>query len=180
MAKIEVTPVTVARSYAHKVHGQIGAVELVVPVSGDVTVNGQVLPASSVEHLFNFALQTLQDAYAGADSADDAVAAFTGKLERLIAGTLGTRTGGGGVDPVVAMMRVVMRPLVKAEWVKTNDKAGWKALGEDEIVAMIDDAYAGLDDADKATIDAAVGRRLELAAAEREAKAGLGGVKLAK
>lgn len=143
---------TTSRSYAHKVYGQIGAVTMTSP-AGDWTLNGAPLPERSVDHLLTFALQTLQDAYAGVDSTDAAKTKFGDKLAKLIAGTLGTRSASGeAVDDATRHMRMIMRPLVAANF----GKLAWKAMEEDEKVEYIDEAYAGLSPDDKAAIDEAV------------------------
>lgn len=143
---------TTSRSYAHKVYGQIGAVTMTSP-AGDWTLNGAPLPERSVDHLLTFALQTLQDAYAGADSTDAAKTKFGDKLAKLIAGTLGTRSASGDApDAETRHMRMIMRPLVAANF----GKLAWKAMEEDEKVEYIDEAYAGLSPDDKAAIDEAV------------------------
>ena len=153
---------TTSRSYAHKVYGQIGTVTMTSP-AGDWTLNGQPLPERSVDHLLTFALQTLQDAYAGADSTDAAKKKFDDKLAKLIAGTLGVRSAGGAVDEETRHMRIIMRSLVAANF----GKLAWKAMEEDEKVEYIDAAYDGLEDADRAAIDEAVA---EAIAAEKRAK----------
>lgn len=155
---------TTSRSYAHKVYGQIGTVTMTSP-DGDWTLNGQPLPERSVDHLLTFALQTLQDAYAGADSTDVAKKKFDDKLAKLLAGTLGTRLASGeAVDDATRHMRMIMRPLVAANF----GKLAWKAMEEDEKVEYIDEAYAGLSPDDKAAIDEAVAEAI--AAEEKKGK----------
>lgn len=83
------------RAFVSRSFGDIGKVTLTAP-DGDYAIDGKALPESSVAHLLTFALQTLQDAYAGAKDAAEAQGAFNGKLDKLLAGTIGTRTGGGG------------------------------------------------------------------------------------
>lgn len=85
------------REYTHKRFGAIGSVELEAP-DGKWTLDGHELPEGSIRHLLTFALQTLQDAYAGADSADEAQGAFAKKHEKLVNGTLGVRGAGSGMD----------------------------------------------------------------------------------
>lgn len=154
---------TTSRSYAHKVYGQIGAVTMTSP-DGEWTLNGAPLPERSVDHLLTFALQTLQDAYAGADSADVAKTKFVDKLAKLIVGTLGTRSASGeAVDDATRHMRIIMRPLVAANF----GKLAWKATEEEEKIEYIDEAYDGLADDDRAAIDEAVA---EAIAAEKRAK----------
>lgn len=76
--------------------GRIGAVELVANVES-VTIGGKTLPEASVEYLLNFSLQSLQDAYAGADDLTEATANWEKKLAALMEGTIGVRSGGGGM-----------------------------------------------------------------------------------
>jgi len=85
------------REYNHRRFGLIGKVDLVVP-EGAWKLDGKILPASSVEHLATFALQTLQDAYAGNETKVEAEANWAKKLVRLLEGTLGTRGGEGLSD----------------------------------------------------------------------------------
>lgn len=162
-----------ARTYDHKAFGRIGVAELLLESESAIVVklNGQELSAQSVDHLLIFALQTLQDAYAGAKDAEDAQKRFDDKLGRILAGTIGTRTGGSGASEEQRLIRMVLRPLVKA----AMDAAAWKELDEDERIDAIDAAYAGLDDAGKAKVGAAVQRKREELAAEAAAKAELAG-----
>lgn len=155
---------TTSRSYAHKTFGQIGAVTMTSP-DGDWTINGTVVPERTVDHLLTFALQTLQDAYAGAAGATDAKEKYEGKLAKLIAGTLGVRSTGRGLatDEETRHMRMIMRSLVAANF----GKLAWKAMEEKEKVEYIDATYDGLEDEDRAAIDEAVA---EAIAAEKRAK----------
>lgn len=160
---------TINRSYAHRAHGRIGDVELVAP-GGKYILNGKELPAQSVEHLLTFALQTLQDAYAGADNADEAIGAFNGKLDRLIAGTLGTRSGGGGVDEFTTVMRQVVRGAVKAKLgAKSPEWAEFTGLSDADQNERLAAIYAKNEAKMKPVVDAKVAER----AAERERKASL-------
>lgn len=160
---------TINRSYTHRTYGAIGEVELVAP-GGKYVLNGEELPAQSVEHLLTFALQTLQDAYAGADNADEAVGAFNGKLDRLIAGTLGTRSGGGGVDEFTVVMRQVVRGAVKAKLgAKSPEWSDFTGLSDDAQNERLAAIYAKNEKAFKPVIEAKIAER----AAERERKASL-------
>ena len=89
------TIMEIDRTYEHKSAGTIGQVKLTVPSEGWV-LDGKALSEQSVRHLAYFALQTLQDAYAGADTMPDAerVGRFNKKYDRLMLGTIGTREGG--------------------------------------------------------------------------------------
>lgn len=161
-----------ARTYDHKKFGRIGVAELLVKSESDIIVmlNGKELPASSIDHLLTFALQSLQDAYAGAESEADAKERFNAKLERILNGTLGVRSGGAGVDPVMVEIRSIIRGDVKA----AIGAETWKAMEEDARNEAIDGVFAQQDEAtQRALIDAA---KAEIArkAAERAAKAELG------
>ena len=169
MAKFEI-----ARSFDHKQHGRIGIVNLTADVKA-VTIDGKELPPASVEYLLTFALQNLQDAYAGADSADDAKARFEKKLARLIEGTIGVRTGGSGASPEEKMRRNVM-----AELLRKSD-AGKEALKahEDDRDEFLDAAFAKQPQAKQDAIMGLVAQRIEEARKRAEqAKALAGGIEL--
>lgn len=87
------------RTYTHKTHGKIGQATLTAP-DGEWTLDGKPIPESGVAHLLNFALQTLQDAYAGANSPVEAQGAFEKKRDAILNGTIGVRGGGSASDPV--------------------------------------------------------------------------------
>jgi hypothetical protein len=163
---------TIPRAYAHRTHGDIGSVTLVAP-GGDYTLNGNVLPGKSVEHLLTFALQTLQDAYAGADNAADAVAAFTAKLDRLISGEIGVRQAGSGVSAMTSAIRQALRPFVKNA-IEAQAKGTWKGMDEEARVTAIDTAYEGLSDDDKAKVGEAAQVIIDQRAAEVERQKALG------
>ena len=76
--------------------GRIGATELKVDGKGIWWLDGTELPQASADYLANFALQSLQDAYAGASSLDDATKRWEAKRTALLDGTIGARSGGGG------------------------------------------------------------------------------------
>lgn len=152
----KINAVTVARSFDHKVHGRIGLVELVAEV-GAVTIGGKELPATSVEYLLTFALQNLQDAYAGADSAADAKARFEKKLDRLLAGSIGVREAGDGASAETKMIRVVLGELLR----KTDaGKAKLKEHEEDRD-AFLDEVFAKQAEAKQEEIKLEAGKRIE-------------------
>jgi hypothetical protein len=165
--------VIASRAFDHKVYGRMGVAEFLIESKSDIgfMLNGQELPPQSVDHLLTFALQTLQDAYAGAEDATDAQTRFNAKLERILAGTLGTRSGGSGIDEFTRLMRTVLRPLVK----DATGAAAWKELDEDARTDAIDAAYAAQADDGKAMIAEAVERKKAEIAAEAAAKAALKG-----
>lgn len=163
MANREIT-----RSFVHRTFGNIGSVALVAP-GGKFTLDGEELPESSVTHLLTFALQTLQDAYAGAESADDAKADWETKRKRLIDGTIGTR-GGGGVDEETRVARIVVRRAVKAKFgAKSPEWARFTGLSDDEQNAKLDEWRTANADAFAPAIADEMARRK----AEREQRAGL-------
>ena len=173
MAKLEVKEYPINRAFDHKTHGRIGIVEMSAGVSG-ISINGKELPASSIEYLLTFALQNLQDAYAGAESADDAKARFGKKLDRLIAGTIGAREAGDGASAEVRMRRTVMGELIR----RSGDagKAAWKAH-EDDRDEWLDAAFAKQTEAKQADIMRLVAERIaEAAEKAKQAKALAGGL----
>lgn len=105
----------VNRSFTHRTYGEIGTVAMTADVA-KVTINGTEIPEGSVEYLLHFALQSLQDAYAGAKNPTEATAAFDKKLKALIEGTIGVRTGtSSGVTEEVAVQRSITRQMFKAK-----------------------------------------------------------------
>lgn len=158
---------TVERAYSHKKFGAIGKVRLEVEATS-VTLDGTALPPKSVEYLLTFALQSLQDAYAGSETTDEAIADFGKKYEKLIAGEIGTRSG-GGVSDEVRVARRIMRGLFKAKAPKTIWEA-FLALEEAEQTAKIDQLVAK----NAAAITPLVKEELERLAKERAQKAKLG------
>lgn len=161
------------RNYSHRTFGDIGKVELVAP-KGKWTMDGKELPESSVSHLVMFALQTLQDAYAGAKTAEDAIAAFETKRTRLIEGTIGTRGTGDGVTERQRVARIVVRNAVKAKVGGTSDK--WKAFAALDTADQnekLDAWFAANEATFNPAVDAEMARRAEAAAAKGALASGL-------
>lgn len=132
----------IMRKYSHAEHGDIGEVALTVPADG-WTLNGQALSEAAVQHLATFALQTFQDAYAGAKNAGDAKGNFDKKLAKVMDGTIGTRLGGPR-DPVKARAIIIAMGHAKVT------KAG------DVFTAALGKTTATGDSADKAKRGAAI------------------------
>ncbi len=156
------TKFTIARAFDHKAHGRIGLVNVEADVKS-MTIDGKELPAQSIEYLLTFALQSFQDAYAGAESADDAKGRFAKKLDRVIAGTIGLREAGDGASAETRMIRTVLGDMLR--------QAGkWKeiigVLEENERAAKLDEIFAKQPEAKQAAIRASAAERL----AELEAK----------
>lgn len=159
------------RTYNHKTFGEIGAVTFTVP-KGSFKLNGHELPESSVSHLMTFALQTLQDAYAGAKSTDEAKGAFNGKYDKLLNGSIGTRGSGDGADERTRVARSLVHTSAMAKLGKDSDD--WKkflALTESEQNAKLDlwyEIHAAEFDPE---IDAEIARRAAKRAAKEKLKA---------
>lgn len=157
----------VTRSYNHKAFGAIGQATFTAP-DGEFKLNGNVLPDSSVAHLLMFALQSLQDSYAGAKAAADAVASYETKLGKIIAGTLGTRSGGEGASEEQRVARSVTRAAMKDALGKDSPEyKAFEGLSDADQLAKLDENYAANEKALKPLVDA----RLAAKAAERAAKA---------
>lgn len=99
------------RSYARQ-GTAVASVSLEAP-DGEYKLDGNVLPESSVQHLLTFALQSLQDAYAGAKDSAEAEAAFAKKYQRLLDGSVGVRAG--GTDTFTKTCRQIARQIVRAK-----------------------------------------------------------------
>lgn len=159
------------RNYTHRTFGNIGSVTFTVP-KGKFTLNGTDLPEASVNHLMTFALQTLQDAYAGAKSTDEALGAYNQKLDKLLNGTIGTRGSGDGADERTRVARSVTMAAAKAKFgAKSPEWATFTGLADDERNAKLDGWY----EANRAAFDPAIDEEMARRAAKREAKASLAG-----
>ena len=160
---------TVDRAFAHKTHGDIGSCKLVVDDNGRWLLDGKELPESSIEYLLTFSLQSLQDAYAGAKDAAEAVGAFEGKRDKLIEGTIGVRSGGGGVPERVAVARSLVKKAFKAADSTTKaDIEKFAALSDDEQNAKLDAWYSANAAAFDPAIDEEIERRRNAADAKRK------------
>ena len=151
------------REFNHRTFGAIGRVVLEADVKV-MKLNGQPIPDASVEYLLYFALQSLQDAYAGAKTEAEAKGAFGTKLDKLIAGTIGTRVGGAGVSEETRVARQITRAKLRAGLEKDVYEAKYKE--DDEAV---DAVYAK----NEAKLRPFVTEKLEELKREREAKAKL-------
>lgn len=106
----------IKRTYDHKTFGRIGEVTLVAPDGLKMTLDGTELPESSVTYLLTFALQSLQDAYAGAKNADEATGNFAKRLDRVKNGEMGVRSAreANGLTPELNRFLTQYRSNVKA------------------------------------------------------------------
>lgn len=159
----------IIRYFEHRTHGEIGSVELDVS-KGKFVLNGTELPEKSVEHLLRFSLQTLQDAYAGAKNLDEAIGAFNGKLDKLLAGTIGTRSAGEGVDERTRVQRSVTMAAAKAKFgAKSPEWATFTGLSDEDQAAKLDAWFEAFAEALTPEVEAEIERR----AAKRNAKKNL-------
>lgn len=159
------------RSFTHRTFGAIGAVTFEAP-KGRYAINGAALPDSSVAHLMTFALQTLQDAYAGAKSTDEALGAFNGKLDKLLNGTIGTRAAGDGASERTRVERSIMLAAAKAKFgSKSPEWATFTGLDDDAKNAKLDAWYAK----NETELSGAVDDEMAARAAKRERNAKMAG-----
>lgn len=129
------------------------------------TIDGKELPDASLVYLMNFALQSLQDAYAGADDLTDAIARFEKKRDALLDGTIGVRSGGGGMTDEDRAAIYVAETWYRAKFAKDSPEI--KKLGElddkSEFLQTIADKLATASpDAWKAQVDKRVAHVLEM------------------
>lgn len=148
----------VTRDYVSKAFGPIGQSGWRVDGSGNAEMlqggKWKTVPASTRDALAMFALQTLQDAYAGAKTAAEAVGAFDKKLDAYVDGTVGTRaTSWESVareiitlalvrrDPDFKKLEAAMRSaLVNDALNKNMSNAKFLALVNDEIAKRAEEA----------------------------------------
>lgn len=156
--------------------GRIGATELKVDGKGKWWLDGVELPQASADYLANFALQSLQDAYAGASSLDDATKRWEAKRKALLEGTVGVRSGGGGEEPHMAYVRQIVRKALGEA-----NKAKYDAIPSDDQAArkeFLEGLYDGLDDDKREAVETEAKRQLavdvEAKRAAKEAATGLG------
>ena len=118
--------------------------------NAELSLDGKPLSGASVEYLMTFALQSLQDAYAGKTSLADAKAAFDAKYARLIDGTIGVRGPSSAVSEETRIGREIVRDRLRAKggdaWKAYKDAADAdaKAAILDAIIAKNADAIAAL------------------------------------
>lgn len=154
--------------------GRIGDCNLQLNVEGPVLLNGQTIPASSVEYLLNFALQSMQDAYAGADSLSAAIGAFEKKRDAIITGTLGARGYGDGVSHFQTIARRIVRGLFKAKYgAKSAEWAEFTALSDAQQNATLDGKYMANEEKLEPVVRAEVARLAEEARAKAAITAGV-------
>ena len=125
----------IERNFAKRDAGVISNVKLEANVT-KVTLDGKELPDSSVEYLLMFALQSLQDAYAGAKTLDEAKSMFAKKYDKLIAGTIGVRESGESISDEVRIGRKIMRQIIREKSPEQYKKL--REMSEEDQIAALD------------------------------------------
>jgi hypothetical protein len=146
-----------SRTFTHREHGQLGSaawrvadgkVEFAFAPGTAPLPAFTVLPADSVAHFMHFALQSLQDAYAGATSAVEASARFAKKADAIASGTIGARASGVSEADEIAI--ALVRPIVKVR------NPAYRTASPAERSAMCVAFIASIKDRTK--LDAAIAR----------------------
>lgn len=159
----------VSREFNHRSFGNVGKVVLESDVT-TIKLNGKPIPADSVEYLLNFALQSLQDAYAGSANADEAKASFGKKLDAIVGGTLGARSGAAAVDELTKVQRQIVRAILKTQFGAKSE--AWQEFAdksESDQNSFLDEKFAK----NSAKLADAVAERMAELKAERDRKAKL-------
>lgn len=106
--------VAIHRTFATRAKSAVGEAtigECRLTGEAKLLLDGKELPAKSVEYLMTFALQSLQDAYAGAETADAAKSAWVAKRDKLLSGDIGARGPGASVPTETRIARDIMRDI---------------------------------------------------------------------
>lgn len=152
-------------------HGEVGSATFEITGKDlKFTLDGKELGEDSARHLMNFALQTLQDAYAGAKSLDEAKGSFAKKRDAIIAGTLGVRGSGEGVSERKHVERRITIANIKVALKSDAAKlASFEALDDDAKNAKADEVYAKNAAKLSPKVDAELARLAEMRAAKKAA-----------
>lgn len=154
----------VMRNFVHKAHGEIGNV--VFKIENDVfTIDGNVLSDASATYLMNFALQSLQDAYANSKNWAEAQGNWAKKRDALLNGTIGVRQSNGETEEQKVRHIVTKRALGK------NPKLDSFGDDIDSLNAFLDAVYAKNESKLSGEFDAELLRREELRKTKAAAKA---------
>lgn len=132
--------------------GRVGHVTLEAP-NGKWKLDGQELPERSVEYLMMFALQSLQDAYAGAKSLTEAEASWTKKRDAILDGTIGVRTGGGGEPAHMRFVRTILRTAMKNGSKALPDDAAKQYENAEDRNALLAEWFDALPEATQAKVE---------------------------
>lgn len=134
-------PVAIHRTFISRNQdiGFIGEVRLTGEAK--LILDGKELPVKSVEYLMTFALQSLQDAYAGVDTLDAAKAAWAAKRDKLLSGEIGARGPAASVPIETRIARDIMRDIFHKKASEAARKE-YKAADADDRNAILDAAIA--------------------------------------
>lgn len=135
--------------------GRIGKVELFVSDDGIWSIDGKVLGRKSVEYLLNFSLQSLQDAYAGADDLTEATANWAKKRDALIEGTIGQRAANG-----LGAFERIGHAMIKAAMLEKDAKR-FDGMDDDAVAELVAEKFEANRAALTPAIDAEIERREE-------------------
>lgn len=165
----------VTRAYAHREHGDIGRVTLTVNDKGQFALDGKTLPDASAEYLMTFALQCLQDAYAGAKDNAECVGAFEGRRDKIIAGTMGVRAGGSATTERDKVARIIVGDWFRNVFAKDNPghekvKAYSDANSQADKYAILDAIWADNEEVFGPAVDEEIERRKAKAQAAKSIK----------
>ena len=137
-------PVAIHRTFATRAKSAIGEASIgECRLTGEarLLLDGKELPAKSIEYLMTFALQSLQDAYAGADTIDAAKSAWAAKRDKLLSGDIGARGPAASVSIEVRIARDIMRDIFAKKASESARKA-YKEADADGRNAILDAAIA--------------------------------------
>lgn len=154
----------VSREYAHRTHGKIGNAKLEVTDKGKLVLDGKELPNVSAQYLLTFALQSLQDAYAGASNLSEAVGAFETKRDKVLAGTIGVRSGGSATTERDKVARIIVGDWFRNVFAKDNPEhekliAYARAESQSDKYAILDAIWADNEEAFGPAVDEEIERR---------------------
>lgn len=159
----------VVREFVKREHGSIGRVVLESDVT-TIKLNGKPVPEASIHYLLNFALQSLQDAYAGAKDLAEAQGLWAKKLDAIVDGTIGVRGAGASVSDEVRIGRRIVQGLYKKMVSKEAYKA-WLTNDDETKNAFLD----GLIEKNAAKLAPAIADEMKALEAERKRKAAMAG-----
>jgi len=148
----------ITRTFTHRAYGPIATATLAHGNAG-WTLDGKPLPQASVEYLLGFALQSLQDAYAGAKSPEAAKTAYAAKRNRLIEGTVGARRE--ALPPHFRYVRQLVRNALSAE-----NKARYDAAQPKDRNKFLADLFNRLDETKRERIEATARTMFEASTAK--------------
>lgn len=122
--------------------GRVGMAELVADVGPlGFVLNGKTIPAAMVDYLLTFSLQSLQDAYAGADSLDEATANFEKKLDAVQNGTIGARTSSGVGEETICQRLVAKAAFLASAKVSDAEKTRVREMSDEESNSFFDGLF---------------------------------------